>query len=366
MIKTPVYHRSFQQGGGMTGRARHHSTVTGALAGPRAEKTVSLALQGGGAHGAFTWGVLDALLEDGRLAVEAVTGASAGAMNAVVMVQGWLEGGIDGARSALETFWRRASVDGSLSRTQRWLLGRLLGFWSTRGWTDVIAHSLSPYQTNPLGINPLRNTINALIDFDRVRACTDVEIFISATNVWSGKVEIFKRQELTAEHLMASACLPTVFQAVEIDGVPYWDGGYMGNPALFPLFYETATEDILLVQINPLERRQTPRTAGEIRDRLNEITFNSNLLRELRAVAFVQRLLDEGKLSRAEYKNVHLHRIDGSGVLDGYQASSKHRAEWDFFVRLRDAGRRTARSWLAAQYGAIGMRGTLDLQSVLS
>ena len=365
MTKIPVHQRSFQQGAAMTGRARPHPGVTGGLAGPRAEKTVSLALQGGGAHGAFTWGVLDALLEDGRLAIEAITGASAGAMNAVVMVQGWLEGGTDGARSALETFWRRASVDGSLSRAQRRLLRKLLGFWSNRGWTDVIAHSFSPYQTNPLNINPLRNTINSLIDFDRVRACTDVEIFISATNVWSGKVEIFKRQELTADHVMASACLPAVFQAVEIDGVPYWDGGYMGNPALFPLFYETTTEDILLVQINPLERRQTPRTTGEIRDRLNEITFNSNLLRELRAVAFVQRLIDEGKLSPNEYKNVHLHRIDGTGVLDGYPASSKHRAEWDFFVQLRDAGRRTARSWLAAQYEAIGTRGTLDLQSAL-
>ena len=204
-------------------------------------------------------GVLDALLEGGRLAVEAITGASAGAMNAVVMVEGWLEGGIDGARSALETFWRRASLDGSLSAAQRGLLGLMLGFWS-KAWTDAIAPGFSPYQTNPLNVNPLRDAIDALIDFDRVRACTDVEIFISATNVWTDKVTIFKTQELTADHLMASACLPTVFQAVEIDGVPYWDGGYMANPALFPLFDETMTDDILLVQINPLERRQTPRT----------------------------------------------------------------------------------------------------------
>jgi NTE family protein len=223
----------------MTGRFRRRRRETtgltglSGLAGPSAQKPVSLALQGGGAHGAFTWGVLDALLEDGRLAVEAITGASAGAMNAVVMVEGWLEGGIDGARAALETFWRRASLDGSLSPAQRALLGLMLGFWS-KAWTDVIAPSFSPYQTNPLNINPLRDAIDALIDFDRVRACTDVEIFISATNVWTGKVAIFKTQELTADHLMASACLPTVFKAVEIDGVPYWDGGYMGNPALFP------------------------------------------------------------------------------------------------------------------------------------
>ena len=349
----------------MTGRAGRHPGETRGLAGPRAQKTVSLALQGGGAHGAFTWGVLDALLEDGRLAVEAITGASAGAMNAVVMVEGWLEGGIDGARSQLETFWRQASVDESLSPARRGLLGRMLGVWSDRAWTDVIAQSFSPYETNPLNINPLRDAIDALIDFDRVRACTDVEVFISATNVWTGKVAIFKRQELTADHLMASACLPTVFQAVEIDGVPYWDGGYMGNPALFPLFYETMTDDILLVQINPLERRQTPRTAREIHNRLNEITFNATLLRELRAVAFVKRLIEEGKLSPDEYKNVHLHRIDSSGVLDDHEASSRRNAEWDFFVQLRDAGRRTARSWLAAHYEAIGVRSTLDLQSAL-
>jgi NTE family protein len=359
-----VHHRNFQRDGAMTGRARRHPGETGGLAGPHAEKTVSLALQGGGAHGAFTWGVLDALLEDGRIAVEAITGASAGAVNAVVMVEGWLDGGIDGARSHLETFWRRASLDGSLSPAQRALLGLMLGFWS-KAWTDVIAPSFSPYRTNPLNINPLRDAIDALIDFDRVRACTDVEIFISATNVWTGKVAIFKTQELTADHLMASACLPTVFQAVEIDGVPYWDGGYMGNPALFPLFDETMTDDIVLVQINPLERRQTPRTVREIHNRLNEITFNSTLLRELRAVAFVKRLIEEGKLAPDEYKNVHLHRIDASGVLDDHEASSKSNAEWDFFVQLRDAGRRTARSWLAAHYGAIGERGTLDLQSAL-
>ena len=349
----------------MTGRIRPHPGETGGLAGPRAEKSVSLALQGGGAHGAFTWGGLDALLEDGRLAVEAITGASAGAMNAVVMVEGWLGGGIDGARSQLETFWRRASFDGSLPPAQRKLLSWLLGFWSIQGWTDVIAQRFSPSEMNPLNINPLRDAIDALIDFDRVRACTDVEIFISATNVWTGKVAIFKRQELSADHLMASACLPTVFQSVEIDGVPYWDGGYMGNPALFPLYHETMTDDILLVQINPLERRQTPSTVSEIHNRLNEITFNGNLLRELRAVAFVKRLIEEGKLSPDEYKNVHLHRIEASGVLDAYESSSKRKAEWDFFVELRDAGRQTAQSWLTAHYGAIGVRGTFDVESAL-
>ncbi len=358
MTKITAHHREVQKNRADSRPTRRQPGETRGLAGAHAEKTVSLALQGGGAHGAFTWGVLDALLEDGRIAVEAITGASAGALNAVVMVEGWLDGGIDGARHQLESFWRRASLDGSVPPSQRSLLNGMLGLWGS------VARSLGPYDANPLNINPLRDTLDALIDFDRVRTCTDVEIFISATNVWTGKVAIFNREEFTADHLMASACLPTIFQAVEIDGIPYWDGGYMGNPPLFPLFDKTTTDDIVLVQIDPLERRETPRTKREIHNRINEITFNSNLLRELRAVAFVKRLIAEGKLSSDEYKDVHIHRIDGSGVLDDYPASSRLDAEWDFFVRLRDAGRQAAQTWLAAHYPAIGTSSTIDLEAV--
>jgi len=355
----------------MTGRTRAKAAPSAApgpqgLAGSRAEKTVSLALQGGGAHGAFTWGVLDALLEDGRLAIEAVTGTSAGAMNAVVMVEGWLEGGVDGARGQLETFWRRISLDGTLNPVARGLFNRLLDYWSRHGWGGVLSQSLSPYATNPLNINPLRDAVAELIDFERVRACTGVKVFITATNVWTGKVAVFRGAELTADHLMASACLPTLFQAVEIDGEPYWDGGYTGNPPLFPLFYEAASDDILLVQVNPVERRETPRTAREIQNRLNEITFNGNLLRELRAIEFVVRLIEEGKLSPDEYKRVLMHRIHGTGALDDYQASSRLNAEWDFFLRLRDAGRTAAKDWLERHYAAIGERSTLDLKAALS
>jgi NTE family protein len=350
----------------MAARARAARGYLRGLAGPRAEKAVSLALQGGGAHGAFTWGVLDAILEDGRLAVEAVTGASAGAMNAIVMVEGWLEGGAEGARAQLETFWRRVSLDGSLSPVQRSLFDHFLAFWSGEVWMDALARRFSPYESNPLNINPLRDAIAEIIDFERVRACAGVQVYVTATNVWTGKVAVFERAQLTADHLMASACLPTVFQAVEIDGQPYWDGGYMGNPALFPLFYDTVTDDVLLVQINPVERRETPRTAREIHNRLNEITFNGNLLRELRAIDFVTRLIEAGKLSRSEYKRILMHRIDGSGVLDDYEASSRMRADWDFFVTLRDAGRETARGWLARNYAAIGRRGTLDLKEAVA
>jgi NTE family protein len=355
----------------MTGRASQQPGAPRGLAGPKAEKTISLALQGGGAHGAFTWGVLDAILEDGRLAIEAITGASAGSMNAVVLAEGWLEGGVDGAREQLRKFWKRVSLDGALSPTQQRLFNRFLGYWSFDGspahlWLDTWTRAFSPYETNPLDINPLREALAELIDFDRVRACEETKLFIAATNVWTGKIRVFKGPELTADHVLASACLPSVFQAVEIDGEPYWDGGYVGNPALYPLFYEAKADDILLVQINPIERRVTPRMAHEIQNRLTEITFNANLIAELRAVDFVTRLIEAGKLSKDEYKRVFMHRIAGDEKLDAYTASSRLNAEWSFFKELKDLGRATAKRWLARNYDAIGARSTLDLRAAYS
>jgi NTE family protein len=351
----------------MSGRAGPRGGRPSGLAGPKARKTLSLALQGGGAHGAFTWGVLDAILEDGRLAIEAITGASAGAMNAVVLAEGWLEGGADGAREQLRKFWKRVSLDGALSPVQQRVMNRILGFWSHDGspahlWLDAWTRALSPYDTNPLDINPLRDALAELINFERVRSC-QAKLFISATNVWTGKVRIFTGPELTADHVVASACLPTIFQAVEIDGEPYWDGGYAGNPALFPLFYETKSDDILLVQINPIERRATPKTAHAINNRLTEITFNSGLLRELRSIDFVLRLIDEGRLSADAYKRVLMHRIDGGEKLDAFTASSRLQADWSFFKELKNLGRAAARKWLAEHYDAIGERGTLDLKA---
>ncbi len=355
----------------MTGRARKPNGAPRGLAGPEAEKSVSLALQGGGAHGAFTWGVLDAILEDGRLAIEAITGASAGAINTVVLVEGWIEGGVDGAREQLRQFWKRVSLDGALSPAQQHLVSRLLGYWCAEGapvhvWLDAWTRTLSPYEANPLDINPLRDALEELIDFNRVRSCQDIKLFISATNVWTGKLRIFKHAELTAAHELASACLPTIFQAVEIEGEPYWDGGYLGNPALYPLFYETATDDILLVQINPIERRVTPRTAFEIQNRLTEISFNGYRLNELRAIEFVARLIESGKLSAKEYKRVLMHRISGGEKLDAYAASSRLNAEWSFFQELSELGRATGKRWLAENYDAIGVRGTLDLKAAYS
>jgi NTE family protein len=340
------------------------------LAGPKAEKTVSLALQGGGAHGAFTWGVLDCLIEDGRLAFEAISGASAGAMNAVVMAEAWVEGGPEAARAALAAFWRHVSLDGHLSDEQRRAFDGLIACWSPSvsplgAWMNLWSSAFSPYQTNPLHLNPLRDVLTGLVDFERLHRA-DVRLFISATNVWTGKIRVFGTAELQADHVMASACLPTVFQAVEIEGEPYWDGGYMGNPALYPLFYDIGTDDILLVQINPIERRETPRETAEIHNRLNEITFNGGLLRELRSIEFVTRLIDEGKLSRAEYKRVLMHRINGGRKIDAFTASTRLNADYDFFVELRDLGRGTAQAWLAEHYDAIGERATLDLKAAYS
>ena len=334
------------------------------LAGPRAEKAVALALQGGGAHGAFTWGVLDALIEDERLAFEAVTGASAGAMNAVVLVDGWLKGGPDGARAGLERFWREVSVDGGLGPAQRSLFGGLLGLFKDNPVAEFWAKALqpSPYVSNPLNINPLRKALAAQVDFEALRAADTAGVFVSATNVWTGKLAVFEREALTVDHLMASACLPTVFQAVEIDGVPYWDGGYLGNPPLYPLHRGARTRDILLVQINPVERRETPRTEAEIRDRLNEITFNANLMRELRAIDFLDWLIDEGTLDQEGYQRVLLHRIDGTDALEHHDAASKLDARWRGFLRLRDKGRAAAQDWLGRHYGQVGRACTIDLR----
>ena len=341
------------------------------LASGRAEKSISLALQGGGAHGAFTWGVLDAILKDGRLAIEAITGTSAGAMNAVILADGWIEGGVDGARTQLEAFWRRVSLSGSLTEIQRSLFDRYLGFWCPDGspahlWLDAWTHSSSPYETNPLAINPLRDLVDELIDFERLRQAHGIKLFVTATNVSTGKGRVFERNELTAAHVMASACLPMLFQAVEIEGEPFWDGGYAGNPALYPLFYNVESDDILLVQINPIERRATPRTGHQIQNRLSEITFNSGLLGELRAIDFVVRLIDQGKLSRDEYKRVLMHRIHGGPRLDAFTASSRLNASWSFFQELRDLGRECAYDWLDRHYTDIGACGTLDLRQAYS
>jgi len=338
-------------------------------------KPLSLALQGGGAHGAFTWGVLDRLLQDERIAIAGITGTSAGAMNAVVLAAGLAKGDPEEARHALTQFWRDVSRDGRMSPLQRTAFDRLMGNWSLARNPaylafEVASRFFSPYDFNPLNINPLREILEAHVDFEALRQ-SKVKVFISATNVHTGRARIFGREEMTADAVMASACLPFLFQAVEIDGVPYWDGGYMGNPPLFPLYEQADADDILLVQINPVARETTPRTASEIQNRINEITFNASLLSQLRAIDHATKLIEQGLLTRwtlggSSFRRVRLHRIGGADQLVALDATSKMNAEWSFLQHLRDLGRSAADGFLEAHFDDIGRRSTLDLKLELA
>jgi NTE family protein len=336
-----------------------------------ARKIVNLALQGGGSHGAYAWGALDALIEDERVEIGAISGASAGAMNAVVYADGLMASGREGARRKLHEFWLSVSEEGSLSPAQRRLFDVWLRAWSSAlpqasaAW-DALSQFASPYEFNPLDVNPLRDHLSKIVDFEALRRDHELQLFIAATNVRTGRGEIFRRDVLTVEHVMASACLPRLFQSVVIAGVPYWDGGFAGNPPLWPLFYETRCRDAIIVQINPIERGQTPRTAQEIADRMNEITFNAGLLAELRAADFVARLIDRGVLRDDGYRRENLHRIGGDGELESFTAASKMDVSWTFLTRLRDLGREAAKDWLARNYDSIGVRSTLDIDRALN
>ena len=332
-------------------------------------KEVELALQGGGSHGAFTWGVLDHLLEDGRLHIEGLSGTSAGAMNGAIVADGIVRGGYDHARERLEEFWSAVSDAGKFSPVRRTPLDVLFGNWSldySPGYiaAEAMSRVLSPYDFNPMDLNPLREIVAEHIDFDRVNRCDDLKLFITATNVRTGRPKIFRQPEISVEALMASACLPTMFQAVEIDGEAYWDGGFMGNPALFPLVDECDARDMVIVQINPIERNELPRSAADIANRVNEITFNASLIKELRSLGFLWEVIHQEGLEREEYRDARVHRIDGGGVMLDLSVSSKFNAEWDFLVYLRDAGREAASEWLAAHFDDIGKRTTLDLSGL--
>lgn len=334
------------------------------------EKTINLALQGGGAHGAFTWGVMDKLIEDGRLRIDGLCGTSAGAMNAVVYAYGNMIGGASGARQALRDFWK------TISDTARIMSPLQQAPWEawTANWNmdtsfsfnmfELVSRSFSPYQFNPLNINPLKEILAKTVDFKVLNRCQETRLFISATNVKTGKVRVFTTDEVTLDVVMASACLPQLFQAVEINGDYYWDGGYMGNPAIFPLYYHTETRDVVIIHINPLNRETLPTDASDITDRLNEITFNSSLLKEMRAIAFVTKLLEEGWLKdehRHRLKHLLMHSIRADKILCDLKVSSKFNSDWGFLTDLFHRGRATAEAWLLANYDAVGNRSTVDL-----
>lgn len=332
-------------------------------------KRIDLALQGGGSHGAFTWGVLDRLLEEPRIEIEGISGTSAGAMNAVVIADALVRGDETTARSALHDFWAAVSRAGMASPIRRSPLDVWLGNWSldhSPGYIalDLMSRLVSPYQFNPLNVNPLRQVVADHVDFERVRACRSLKLFVTATNVHSGKQRVFSREEMSVDAIMASACLPFVFQAVEIEGEPYWDGGYMGNPALLPLMEACSARDIVLVQINPLMRRELPTTASDILNRLNEITFNASLIKEVRLVAMLQKLAEEHDVPLPGYRDALFHRISADEVLADLSTSSKLNAEWPFLCHLRDRGRETAEAWLEAHFDDLENRSTLDVESV--
>ncbi len=345
-----------------------------AAAKPAAPKTkrINLALQGGGAHGAFTWGVLEQLLSDERLSIEGISGTSAGAVNAVMLADGLLRGGREEAQKRLADFWRAASSTGNLPALQRAVMERLLSFTPLEGtpvqaWFGTLSRYFSPYDANPLNLNPLKDLIERFVDFDKLRASDDLKLFISATNVQTGRVRVFSREKITAEAVMASACLPTIFRAVEIDGIPYWDGGYLGNPVIFPFFRTTTTEDVLVVQINPLVRQATPTSSSEIMNRINEITFNSSLIDEYRAIEFVGRLIDQGKLPRGtgpeQYRRINVHRIVLDRFGTHFDAFSKLSTDYDFFDMLHVSGKRAARRFLDEHFDDIGVKSTVDLRA---
>ena len=332
-------------------------------------KGVNLALQGGGAHGAFTWGVLDRFFEDDRIWIDAISGTSAGAMNAVVAAQGMYENGAIGARQRLGEFWSEVSKTARTSPIQRSLWARATGSWSLDTspgyfWMNMMQRLASPYDFNPLRYDPLREIVDRMVDFKKVQRCQDMGVFLSATNVETGRVKVFEREEISLDVTMASACLPYLFQAVEIDGVPYWDGGYMGNPPLFPFFHGSPSRDILIVQINPVLREGTPKGAAEIQNRINEITFNSALLHELRSIDFVRRLLDAGQLDPERYRSMHIHIVHSRKKLRLLDASSKLNAEWDFLQHLFDIGRQSATRWLENHFDDLGERSSVDVREM--
>lgn len=344
-------------------------TKTKAAKPAREPLLVDLALQGGGSHGAFSWGVLDRLLEEDWLEIEGISGTSAGAMNAAVLASGFAIGGAKAAREALDTFWRKVSDGARFSPFQRSPLDVLMGRWSLDQSpmflaVDMMSRVFSPYDLNPTGANPLTGILSEVVDFERV-ANGPIKLFVTATNVHTGRGRVFRNPELTIDVLLASACLPSMFQAVVIDGEPYWDGGYSGNPTMAPLVRECRSMDTILVQINPIARAETPRSASDIISRLNEISFNSVLIKELRAMALLRRLEHVADSEGARMASMRIHRIASPAMVDlGY--SSKLNAEWAFLTMLRDEGRLTADAFLAEHGDDLGHReSTIDFEEML-
>ncbi len=346
-------------------------------------KPVNLALQGGGAHGAFSWGLLNAFIADERITIEGLSSTSAGTMNAVAYAAGFAENGRQGAHDKLNELWSRIAKAGQFfSPVHQNPLEKMVNYFTPGGskWNmnhsssyqlfEALTRLYSPYQFNPLNINPLRDLLESIIDFDLLPKCDDceggVKLFISATNVRTSKVKVFYNNEINLDVAMASACLPYLFQAVQIEGEYYWDGGYMGNPALYPFFYHTQSRDVIVLHINPIERDEVPTEALDITNRINEVSFNTSLMKEFRAIAFVLKLLEEDWLKdehKDKLKHVLMHSIRADQVLCDLSVASKFNTDWSFLINLRDRGFESGKAWLDENYDKIGVEATVDLRT---
>lgn len=337
------------------------------------EKSINLAIQGGGAHGAFAWGIIDKLLEDGRLHIEGISGTSAGSLNAALLAYGLLIGGRDSAREHLERFWKSISASGNLYNPnkqmpwEKFFFGNKMEHSIAFKWFEACTHTFSPYQLNPLDFNPLKDVLLENIDFDRLQQCQITQLFLSATNVRTGHVRIFRTPEITVNTVLASCCLPFIFKAIEIDGDYYWDGGYTGNPPLFPFFRHVKSQDIVILHINPIERPSPPILPEQIFNRINEISFNNSLLKELHAISFVHRLLNEGWLKdefKDRLKYMYLHSISADTALHDLSVASKASSDWEFLLMLKNRGRAKAAEWLEKNFDKVGKQSTSYLGEI--
>ncbi len=336
-------------------------------------KTINLALQGGGAHGALAWGIIDKLLEDGRIKFDSISATSAGAMNAAVLAYGLATGGNDGAREALHNFWKKISEGGDrYNPIKKTPLEMFLGIPIEKSMSyfvfDMLNKILSPYQSNPYNFNPLRDILSDSIDIDKIHSPKAPKLFISATNVKTGKIRVFDNNDISIDAIMASACLPFMFQAVQIGEDYLWDGGYLGNPAIFPLIYNSNCNDILIIHINPICRDTVPESPADILNRVNEISFNSSLMREMRAIAFVSKMIDEGWIKDEHKKKLRrffLHAVRADQTMQSFSVASKLNPDWEFIQQLFAEGRREASEWLEQNFSQIGKKSTIDLQEYL-
>ncbi|WP_455288980.1 patatin-like phospholipase family protein [Cupriavidus necator] len=329
-------------------------------------RRINLALQGGGSHGAFSWGVLDRLLEDERIEIDGISGTSAGAINATILAYGLASGGRNGARRALEAFWHSISDLGRLSPMQPTWVDRMAGNGNLSAspmWHvfDYFTRFFSPYELNPCNVNPLRDLLSSLVDFEVLKNSQNVKLFLCATNVLSGRLRVFSIDEICIQAVLASACLPHLFQAVEIDGEYYWDGGYMGNPPIYPLIYEADSRDVLIIRINPIRITTVPTTAREIMDRANTLSFNSSLMREMRVIHFITHLIDEGVLDPHSYRRMLIHSIEAESEMEKVGVSSKFNVDLAFLRALFDLGRERADGWLTENFSALGKHSTTNI-----